>query len=245
MPKARYVIANNDIVLDGTPKQYVLRVRDLPNEEKPRERLMRHGPSTLSASELLAVILTTGTTKEGVLEMSARIMREYGERSILSRPDAAGLAEELGIPETKAAQIVAVGELGRRFYQRNRAGASVIRTAADVYAYAGDMRALPKEHLRGLYLNPHYQVIHDEVLSIGTVDANLIHPREVFKPALEYSAAGVILVHNHPSGIATPSESDLTITKQVADAGRILGIDLIDHVIVTANGWASIPIASN
>lgn len=237
-----YQITNHDSVLDNTLKHYVLRVRDLPDEQKPRERLIAYGPGTLSVAELLAIILTTGTKKEEVLTMTSRILKEYGEKSLLSRTDVKEIVADLDIPITKAAQIIACGELGRRFYRRNSAGAAVIRTAKDIFAYAVDMRTLPKEHLRGIYLNAHYQVIHDEVISIGTVDSNLIHPREVFKPALEYSAAGVILVHNHPSGKATPSKADSLITKQVAEAGRLLGIDLIDHVIVTEKSFVSISV---
>mgnify|MGYP002144268190 FL=1 len=148
----------------------------------------------------------------------------------------------MDIPEVKAAQIVATGELGRRFFQKRRNGAPVIRTAQDVFEYTVDMRNLTKECLRGIYLDVHYQVVHDETLSIGTVDSNLIHPREVFRPALTHSAAAVILVHNHPSGIATASEADRLVTLQVAQAGRVLGIDLIDHVIVTSDAFVSIPV---
>jgi DNA repair protein RadC len=239
---APYQIHNNDLILDNPNKRYVLRVRDLAPAEKPRERLIKSGPGALSVAELLAIILGTGTVKEEVLAMASRIIKEYGEKSILSRTDVAALAKELDIPALKAAQIVAAGELGRRFYKRASTGSAIIRTAEDVYSYVGDMRSLPKEHLRGLYLNAHFQVIHDEVISIGTLDANLVHPREVFKPALAYSAAGIILVHNHPSGLSTPSSLDFEVTRQVAEAGRLLGIDLIDHVIVTESGYTSIPV---
>ena len=152
------------------------------------------------------------------------------------------LSDDLDIPLGKAAQIVAAGELGRRFFERNGNGAPTIRTAREVYEYVADMRTLPKEHLRGLYLNAHYKVIHDEIVSIGTVDANIVHPREVFRPALEYSAAAVILVHNHPSGVTEPSAADLAVTEQLVAAGAQLGIALVDHVIVTKEGFASVPI---
>jgi DNA repair protein RadC len=240
MRLAPYTLANHDLVLDNARKKYVLRVRDLPDIQKPRERLIAEGPLALSSRDLLAALLVTGTTREGILEMTSRILREYGEKSLLSRTDAKALAADLDIPLTKASQIVAAGELGRRFYAKNGAGPAVIRTPEEVYAYTADMQKLTKEHLRGIYLNPHYQVIHDEVLSIGSIDANILHPREVFKPALEYSAAAVILVHNHPSGVATPSEADILVTRQVAEAGRILGIDLIDHLVVTSDGFTSI-----
>lgn len=220
----------------------VYTIRDLPPEDKPREKLLKHGPSVLSTQELLAVLLNTGTKKEGVLAMSSRVMKEYGERSLVSQRDANALAEDLGIPIVKAAQIVVCAELGRRFFKRDGDCSSTIRTARDVFEYASDMRTLPKEHLRGIYLNAHHKVIHDEVISIGTVNTNIIHPREVFRPALEYLAAAVILVHNHPSGEAAPSDADIEVTKQLVTAGKILGIALVDHVIVTKDACQSIAI---
>ncbi|MBA3788810.1 DNA repair protein RadC [Patescibacteria group bacterium] len=222
-------------------KRYVLRVRDLPTEKKPRERLLAEGPGVLSTAELLAVVLTTGTKKEEILTMANRIMQEYGEQSVLLSTDAKALAEDLDVPLGKAAQIVACGELGRRYFRRSRNGAPVIRTAKDVFEYTLDMRNLSKEHLRGLYLNTHYQLVHDETISIGTIDANIVHPREVFRPALAHSAAAVILVHNHPSGNGEPSTADREVTRQLSEAGTLLGIDLIDHVIITAENFTSIP----
>jgi DNA repair protein RadC len=119
---------------------------------------------------------------------------------------------------------------------------AVIRTAADLYDYVKDMHTLPKEQLRGIYLDTHNRVIHQEVISIGTINSNIVHPREVFKPALEYGAAAVVLVHNHPSGISTPSLSDVEITKQLIEAGKIIGIHLLDHVVVTKNGYSSVEV---
>lgn len=221
-------------------RNYTLTVRDLPSEEKPREKLTARGPEALALSELLAVIFGVGTKKEELLSMTTRIVKEYGERSIVSARDPKKLAEQLDIPAGHAMQIVASIELGRRLFERNPVGATVIRNAADVYQYASGMRDLPKEHLRGIYLNSHYKVVHDEVISIGTIDANIIHPREVFRPALEYAAAAVVLVHNHPSGALEPSDADLAVTRQLIDSGKLLGIDLVDHVIVSKEGFVSI-----
>ena len=218
----------------------MLKVRDLPQEDRPRERLLKDGPGVLSIHELLAVVLVNGTKSEEVLTMAQRILTEYGEKNILNALDAKALAEHLQIPEGKATQIVAVGELGRRFFRSTRDGAPVIRTARDVFEHTVEMRRLSKEHLRGLYVNGHYQVIHDETISIGTIDSNIVHPREVFRPAIAYGAAGLVLVHNHPSGNLEPSDSDRLVTKQISDAGRLLGIDLIDHVIVTETGFTSV-----
>lgn len=242
MTETPYAYKTNVQILDNQGKKYQLTIHDLPSEQKPREKLAKYGPQALSTKELLAVLLNIGTTKEGVLAMSERIAREYGERSIMAATDPKKLAEDLDIPIVRASQIVACAELGRRFYKKNDASTPTIRTARDVFAYVKDMRDLPKEHLRGIYLNAHYKVIHDEIISIGTVDTNIIHPREVFRPALEYAAAAVILVHNHPSGITEASDADLAITAQIVEAGKLIGIDLIDHVIITRDSFASVPV---
>ena len=235
-----YMIKSEPLVLDNSSKRYMLTIRDLPDAERPREKLLAHGPSSLTPKELLAIVLEKGTRKEGVLEMTERIVREYGERNVFSHTDAPSLARDLGIPINKAMQIVAAGELGRRFFEHSRNGAAVIRTAKDAFEYVADMRALKKEHLRGIYLNAHYQVVHDEIISIGTVDANIVHPREVFRPAISCSAAGVVLVHNHPSQILEPSAEDRRVTKQIKEAGALIGIDLVDHIIVSADGFKSV-----
>lgn len=241
MKTSYYVLENRHTLIDNEGKRYYLKIRDLPEEEKPREKLLKHGPLALSTSELLALVLNTGTKKEGILEMSERVIKDYGERSIMNEKNPATLASNFNIPIIKAVQIVACSELGRRFFQKNDLSLPVIRTATEIYDYVKDMHNLSKEHLRGIYLNTHYKVIHDEVISIGTVDANIIHPREVFKPAIEHSAVALILVHNHPSGITTPSEADLLVTNQLIKAGKLLGVDLIDHIIVTKDTFTSIP----
>lgn len=242
-----YAIKDTDLFLDielnvQQERKYVLKIRDLPADDKPRERLLKLGPNALSLNELLTVVLGTGTTKEDVMAMSSRIIREYGEHALVGETNAEKMSKDLAIPLGKAMQIVAVGELGRRFFQRQEHGLATIRTPKDVFEYVANMRNLPKEHLRGLYLNTHHRIIHDEVISIGTINSNLIHPREVFKPAVEYGAVGVVLVHNHPSGIASPSEADTEITKQLVEAGKIVGIHVLDHVIVTKGGYSSINI---
>ena len=236
-----YVLQDNDLILDNQSKKYILKIKDLPAEEKPREKLIKYGPSVLSTSELLAIVFSTSTKKEEVLVMTNRLLKEYGEKALASQIDPRKIQEALDIPLIKACQVVACFEIGRRFFKTAKYKVAVIRTAKEAYEYLKDMRDLPKEYLRGIYLNNHYRLIHDEVISIGSLDANIIHPREVFKPALEYSASAVILAHNHPSGIVKPSEADIAITKQLIEAGKILGIDLLDHIIITKNKFASIP----
>lgn len=231
---------DTDLFLDTSNRDYVLKVRDMPADNRPREKLIHQGPESLSLPELVAVIINTGNQNEDVLEMANRIIREYGEKSILTARDANALSAELGISIGKACQVIACGEIGRRFYDKNPYGLTVIRNAKDVYEYLQDMHNLPKEHLRGLYLNSHNRIIHDEVISIGTINTNIIHPREVFRPALEYNAAAVVIAHNHPSNNVTPSAQDIEITKQIIQAGKILGINVLDHVIITKSTYISI-----
>ncbi|MBI5134187.1 MAG: DNA repair protein RadC [Candidatus Taylorbacteria bacterium] len=223
-------------------REYVYKLRDMPEADKPRERLLAHGPAALSLSELVAVLLNAGTTKEDVLSMSGRIIREYGEKSFASADNPKRMSEALDIPIVKACQIVASSELGRRFYKSSGGRSAKVRSAKDVSNYVRDMHELSKECLRGLYMNNHHQIIHDEVLSMGTLDANIVHPREVWKPALEYGASAVILVHNHPSGVVAASEADVEITRQLVLAGKIMGIPLLDHVIVGKGKHVSISV---
>lgn len=234
---------SQDLILDEQDKKYVLKLRDLPADEKPREKLIKYGPGSLSLAELFAVVLNVGTKKEEVLTMSRRLLKEYGDTAIINQKDPQKIKELLGIPLGKSCQVVACFELGRRFFKTPDGKKPVtIRTATQVYAYLKDMQDLPKEHLRGLYLDSHYQLIHDEIISIGSLTSNIIHPREVFRPALEYSASAVILAHNHPSGISKPSEADTMITRQIVEAGKILGITLLDHVIVAKGKFESVAV---
>ena len=236
MKTQTYTLKDNNLFLDGSIREYVYKIRDLPLDRKPREKLIKQGPESLSVQELLAVILNVGSKSEDVLTMSHRIIREYGERSIIAEKNAEMLSLDLNIPIIKACQIIACGEIGRRFYEKNRSGFTVIRNAKDVF----DMRNLPKEHLRGLYLNSHNRIIHDEVISIGTINTNIVHPREIFRPGIEYTCAAVVLAHNHPSGVCTPSTQDIEITEQIIQAGKVLGINVLDHVIITKDSFVSI-----
>lgn len=222
-------------------KQYkILAVRDLPTEEKPREKLIKNGVSALSSVELLAIVFGTGTKKEEVLAMASRLIREYGEKGIIYQKDPTIIEKDLKIPLVKACQLIACFELGRRFFQKKPGSLITIRTAQQAYNYLKEMGQLNKEQFRGLYLNSHYQLIHDEVISIGTLNASLVQPREVFRPALEYSAAGIIVAHNHPSGIIKASKADAEITDKLIAAGKILDIEILDHLIIGKNKYNSL-----
>ena len=235
-----YKINDRNTILNHGRMYKITRVKDLPDEEKPREKMIESGPGSLSSAELLAVVLGVGTKKEEVFSMSSRLLREYGEKGIAYQKNPAVIEKDLGIPLVKACQIVACFELGRRFYQKKPGGSVTIRTAKQAFEYLKDMGNLNKEQFRGLYLNTHYQLIHDEVISIGTLDAAIVQPREVFRPALEYSAAAIIIAHNHPSGVLKATKADAEITDKLIEAGKILDIEVLDHLIIGKNKFVSI-----
>lgn len=228
-----YQFVAHDIIVGEHVDEYVLRLRDRPVDQRPREKLIFQGVDSLSLAELVAAILGVGTRKEDVLAMAERIVKEYGEKAIAAEADAQQMAAVLGIPLVKACQIVAAFELGRRFFASQNGKAVYVRTAAQAYEYLKPIGYSPKEQLRGLYLNSRYEVIHDEVISVGSLTANIVHPREVFRPALEHGAVAVIIAHNHPSGSLEPTNEDKIITLQLIAAGKLLGIDLLDHLIIT------------
>lgn len=227
-----YSITDRDLFTSDEPQTYHLRVRDMVQDDKPRERLLAHGPSDLSLQELVAVILGVGTKKEEIMSMARRIFREYGEKALPHERDARKLAETLDIPLASAAKLIASFELGRRFFLAKDGRPVSVRTAENAFEYLRPMGSLKKETLRGLYLNSRYEIIHDEVISIGSVTASIVHPREVFAPALEYGAVAVILAHNHPSGQVEPTDADVNVTVQLRQAANILGLELLDHIVV-------------
>ena len=238
--KTKYKMDTGEVYLENQDKKYILKVRDMVDEEKPREKLIECGPNSLTSGELLAIVLNTGTKKEEVLTMSNRILKEYGSKILTFETDPKVISKELNIPIVRACQIVACFEIGRRFFQPTTNGQQTIRTAKQAYNYLKDMGKLSKEHLRGIYLNSHYKIIHDEVISVGSLTASIVHPREVFRPAIEHSAAAIIIAHNHPSGTTKPTKSDIEITKQLVETGKIIGIDLLDHIIIGKNKFTSI-----
>lgn len=239
---ADYKLADHDLVLtESSPSNgYVLRVRDLPDADRPRERMLAAGPGSLSVAELLAIVWGVGSRSEDVLAMAERTLKEYGQKAIGNELNPKRLAEAAGIPLTKACQVIASFELGRRYYA-SRAGRSVhVRNTKQAYQYFKSMGLSQKEQLRGLYLNSRYRVIHDEVISVGSLTASIVHPREVFQPAIERGAVAIILAHNHPSGRLEPTMADIQITEQLVSAGQVLGIELLDHLIITNTKYISI-----
>ncbi|MBI3962544.1 MAG: DNA repair protein RadC [Deinococcus sp.] len=219
---------------------YTPRLRDVAAELRPREKLVQLGPDALHLEELLAVIWGTGRRGETVEDLARRVLREYGSRALATLRQVESAVAALGLGPVRACQLVAAVELGRRFFLESPGRLPVLRTPEDVAQHLGEMTKLSREQLRGLYLNSRNRLIHDEVISVGTATANLAHPREVFRPAVEYGAAGIILAHNHPSGSPEPSDSDLQVSRQLAAAAEVMDIDILDHVILAAEGFVSL-----
>ncbi|CAG0953172.1 hypothetical protein METP3_00336 [Methanosarcinales archaeon] len=213
-------------------QEYKIRIHDLPKDERPRERLIKNGASALSDSELLAIILRTGSKQENVINLSQRILKEYNIKQ-LSQINLTQLMKVHGIKESKAAQIAACFEIARRLETFKDEEKPKINSPEDVYRRIyPKIREQKKEFFIELCLDTKNQVIKEETISVGSLNANIVHPREVFKLALAESAAHIIVVHNHPSGDPTPSREDIEITKKLVETGNIIGITLLDHVII-------------
>jgi DNA repair protein RadC len=210
----------------------MFRIRDMPVEDRPISRLISNGPASLSNAELLSIILKTGSVAENAINLSQRILSQYDLKR-LSAIDIKQLMKIHGVKSSKASQIAACFELARRLEKFESVGKSKVNSPEDVYRrlYPG-MRESRKEIFVELCLDTKNQIIKEDTVSIGSLNANIVHPREVFRTALLESAAHIIVAHNHPSGDPTPSREDAEITKKLLEAGRIIGIDLLDHVII-------------
>lgn len=200
-------------------------------------------PDEIAIQDLVAIILGTGSKKESVFSMSERIIKDYDSRAIFKIKDPVTLSNMIGITIKSAAKLIAAFELGRRIISPTSGQQILIRGPEDVYETLKDMREYKKEHFNLLCLNTKNIVIHIESVSVGTLSGTLVHPREVFKCAIEHSAGSVVAVHNHPSGEFEPSAHDDSITRMLKEAGDVLQIPLIDHIIVAKNGYYSYSIA--
>ncbi|OGJ21291.1 hypothetical protein A3K73_05560 [Candidatus Pacearchaeota archaeon RBG_13_36_9] len=215
-----------------------MKIKSLPLEDRPREKLIKQGAENLTNSELLAIILRVGNRGENVLDLSNKLFNKYDIRS-LSRVEISKLRKEIGIGDAKACQIAACFELGRRLAAFKKDG-HIIRDTKDIAKiFLPEMGALKKEHFKGVYLNSRKRIIKEETIFIGSLNESVIHPREIFRIALDENAAALILLHNHPSGDPTPSEFDIKVTKELVKAGDILGIKVLDHIILGENKYLS------
>jgi len=209
-----------------------MKIKSLPLGDRPREKLMENGPKSLSDSELLAIILRTGNKKESVVSMSNKLFNKYNVKS-LSRLNVSTLRKGLGIGDTKACQIIACFELGRRLAKFKSDKNGSIKYAKDIAKiFIPEMSSLKKECFKGVFLDSKNRIINEETIFVGSLNESVIHPREIFQAALNENAASLVLVHNHPSGDSKPSNEDIEITKLLIKAGEILGIPVLDHIII-------------
>lgn len=215
-------------------------IRDVHEADRPRERLIQQGAQSLSNQELIAILLRTGTKEESVLHLANRVLTYFEQLHELKHATIEEIISIKGIGEVKETQLLAAVELGRRLAQKQVNERFTIRSPHDAASYLmPDMTSLQQEHFVVLFLNVKNQVIHKQTIFIGSLNASIVHPREIFREAVKRSAASIICAHNHPSGIPTPSPEDIEVTKRLQEAGFIIGIDLIDHVIIGDHQFVS------
>lgn len=218
-----------------------LKIREMPADERPREKLASRGAAALDDSELIAILLRTGVVGANAVEVARSLLALYGSLGALSRCTVKEIGKIKGIGPAKAVQLVAAFGLGQRLARE-----SLTRTKIDspelVYdLLAGEMRALHKESLRVILLDTRYHLLRIEEVSLGSVNESIAHPRDIFRPALIFSAFALIVVHNHPSGDPSPSSADHTLTRRLSEAAQLLQIKLLDHIIIGAPAAERLP----
>lgn len=212
----------------------------MPKERLPRERMAALGVEMLSDTELIAILLNTGSKGRNVLELAWDLLNSAGTLRSLRMMSLNEISAIDGIGEGKGARVLAAMELGRRAALEDKRFMPKISSSKDVLDFLADeMRSLEQETVRVLLLNTKHMLLHSAVISVGGLNYSPIHPREVYKQALKFAAAGIILVHNHPSGEAAPSEQDIKLTKRLKEAGEIMGIPLLEHLIIAETGYYS------
>jgi DNA repair protein RadC len=213
-----------------------LRIQELPDEDRPREKLLKQGSGALSESELIAILLRTGTVGANAVDVARELLLKYQSLSGLSRRNARELAEIKGIGLAKALQLAAAFELGKRLAHETTS-AGKMDSPQLIYDLLGmEMRMLSKESLRAVLLDTRLRLIRVEEIALGTVSECMAHPREIFRPAIVHAAYAVVIVHNHPSGDPSPSAADIQMSRRMGEAARLLQIRLIDHVIIGTPG---------
>lgn len=226
---------------EKVPLEYYTLIRDLPASERPRERLRDYGPQALSTAELLAIILRTGTNRESVLSLASRLLSQHQGLAGLARVSFAELCQERGLGEAKAAQLKAALELGRRLSSSQPEARAVVRSPADVAnLLSAEMGLLEQEHLRVVLLNTRNEVLGIPEVYKGSVNTSLVRVGEIFREAVRRNCPAVVVVHNHPSGDPTPSADDLSMTRQMVEAGRLLDIEVLDHLIIGHGRYVSL-----
>ncbi len=210
-------------------------IKDWPEDERPREKLLKKGADSLSEGELLAIILRTGdgTTKQSAIDHARALLLRFGSLRKLSTAGISEICEIKGIGPAKAASIMAACEIGRRMGRDAFGAGDTFRCSEDIFRYYhSSMRDKKKEVFLTILLDAKNRVIKEVDISEGSLTASVVHPRELFNPAIRESAAAMILIHNHPSGDPTPSREDIELTKRLRDAGELLGIKILDHIVI-------------
>ncbi len=218
-------------------------VKDLPVDDRPRERLIAYGPGILSNAELLAVLLGSGSKEKSAMQLAQEILSQHRESGVLALATMSveELMEYKGIGSAKATLLAAAVELGKRLGLNPTAQKPVVRCPADAADYAMPrLRFQQREHFAIILLNIKHHILSMPIISIGSLTASVVHPREVFKAAVQNSAAAMILVHNHPSGDPSPSREDLNITRQLMEAGKLMDIPVLDHIVLGDNKYISL-----
>ena len=218
-----------------------LTIHELPPEERPREKLIERGAVALSDSELIAILLRTGVRGTNAVEVARQLLLQHGSLGALSRCTVEELSKIKGVGPAKGVQLAAAFGLGARLAREGFSQVAMDRPQQIYELLAQEMRALRQESLRVVLLNTKYHLIRVEQVSLGTMNESLAHPREIFRPALIYSAHAIVVAHNHPSGDPTPSEADRRLTRRLKDAADLLKITLLDHVIIGAPGANGAP----
>ncbi|MCR5030831.1 MAG: DNA repair protein RadC [Selenomonadaceae bacterium] len=218
-------------------------VRDIPKEDRPREKLIGRGAAALSDTELLAILLRTGTSSVSVLHLAEEVLAKYRDKGLVAIMNMSPqeIATVHGVGLAKAATIVAAVELGRRLSTRAAQKTEKIEGPEDAARYMMPMlRYEQKEHFLVMLLDVRNRVIATSTISVGGLTSSIAHPREVFREAIRHSAAALILVHNHPSGDPSPSREDIQLTRQMMKAGDVMGIPVLDHIILANDDFLSI-----
>ena len=226
---------------DEARRQYATMIRDLPHGERPRERLRELGPGHLSNPELIAILLRTGVKGESVLNLSTRLLVQFGGLAGMARVTYGELCSVNGISDAKACQLLSALELGRRLVSLHPEGRALVQSPQDVFNLLGaELGFLDQEHLRVVLLNTKNEVLGIQGVYVGNVNSSSIRVAEVMRPAIRENCPSVVIVHNHPSGDPTPSPEDILITRQIRSGAEMMDIELLDHVIIGGQGFVSL-----
>ncbi|WP_152654756.1 DNA repair protein RadC [Oceanobacillus sp. CFH 90083] len=216
-------------------------IRDLPTEDRPRERLLKYGADKLSNQEILSILIGSGSKNDPVQLLADRILMHFEGIKLLRDATVEELTAIKGIGIAKSLNILAAIELGKRISSYRPIDAYIIRSPEDGANYVmEEMRNLAQEHFVALFLNTKNQIIHRQTLFIGSLNASIVHPRELFREAVKRSAASILVCHNHPSGDPTPSQEDILVTKRLVESGKIIGIEVIDHLVIGNERFVSL-----